>query len=133
MIKLKITVTKEILKRSKNCQFGVSIGTQCAISLAIRDIFPDAYVGNADIALFKEDWWFDGKKIITKNEILLPFRAQEFIAYFDLAQPADRLEMDPVSFEIKIPDSAIEKINIEELRPLLTNHPTLELIKGGGK
>lgn len=120
MTKLKITVTKEILEESKHCrseaQFAV---TSCAISRAVRDIFPKARVWSSHINPQTGD---------VNDNISLPTEAKKFIADFDKSLPIDRVNMDPISFDVELPDSLIEKINIEELRPLLTNHPTLELV-----
>lgn len=45
MTQLKITVTKEILEKSKNCGDAYGAGKNCAIALAVRDVFPMAWVG----------------------------------------------------------------------------------------
>lgn len=130
MIKLKIYVTKEILERSKNCGFGNKgfPGKSCAIALAIIDIFPSANVGSYE---FWPIWdWSDDNFYQPKGfgSIELPDEAIEFIKQFDFSTVTDRENMMPVTFEIKIPDNVIGQINIEEIRPLLINHPTLELI-----
>lgn len=125
--KLKIKVTKDILEKSKNC--GVSsacnVPANCAISLAMRDLFPHARVyGGGQIA-------FMGEKIYNINyNSVLPTKAFEFMRHFD--QLVDYPQMRPnlleLEFEVEIPDSVIEQINIEELKPLLINHPTLQLV-----
>lgn len=118
--KLKITVTKEILEKSKNCQ--AYDGSNCAVSLAIRDIFPNTYVNTKTID-------FDPHNPFnTKLLVSLPSNAYSFIRTFDEASPAQRINMKPISFEIEIPDEVIDKINIDELKPLLQNHPTLQLV-----
>lgn len=117
MIKLKITVTKEILEKSKLC-LGLA-AENCAIALAVRGVFPKAVVGLDAIFLcvFERD-----------PKIALPEEAKEFISEFDCLTPAERVNMNPISFEIEIPDAVIDRINIDELRPLLVNHPTLEIV-----
>lgn len=115
-VKLKIKVTKEILERSKMCEMDKLIYENCAIACAIKDIFPLSKVWKTYIELP-----FDIR-------IHLPQEAIIFISAFDMFAPCMRLTMQPIEFEIEIPDTVIEKINIEELRPLLENHPTLELI-----
>lgn len=129
-VKLRITVTKEILERSKNC--GVTGGnlikempTNCAIALAIRDIFPNAFVEIKGIFLDAKSYL---NFYVCKADIELPQTAKDFIDVFDWADPEDRIALKPISFEIEIPDSVIDQINIEELRPLLANHPSLQLV-----
>lgn len=118
--KLQITVTKEMLEKSKNCYKDVSYAkTNCAIALAIRDVFPRAEVLTTVI--------FPDPDV--RGMIKLPYEASEFIELFDDAEPEQRCEMDPISFEIDIPDTIINRINIDEIRPLLENHPTLKLVE----
>jgi hypothetical protein len=124
MIKLKITVTKEILEKSKWCGYKLDneefklTSQNCAIALAVRDVFPNAGVGANSVLLDPPSEYFTN----------LPQEAIDFITAFDKSDPGVRSRMTPISFEIEIPDSVIGKINIEELRPLLVNHPTLQLI-----
>lgn len=122
MTKLKITVTKEVLEKSKYCgtEAGGTPTENCAIAVAIRDLFPGAAVGRSAIFFYP----VQNSQPITQ----LPEIAQEFIHRFDNLTPDKRIKMDPVSFEIEIPDVVINSINIDELKPLLENHPTLELI-----
>lgn len=116
---LKITVTKDIIINSIKCDTR-----NCAIAVAIRDIFPKAFVTDNEI-------FFDGADEFDcpiSETTLLPIEAQEFIQVFDKATPKKRKQMDEISFNITIPDSIIQKINIDEIKPLLENHPTLQLI-----
>ncbi len=121
-VKLKIKVTKAILEKSKYC--GVhgrerSIATNCAVAVAVRDIWPDAAVCNEFIA--PTGTTYDGI-------IGLPYEAYRYINLFDNSTPKERPLLPELEFEIEIPDSVVEKINIEELKPLLVNHPTLQII-----
>lgn len=123
-MKLKIKVTKEILYKSRYCRSDEAgaAAMNCAISLAVRDIFPNAFVG---LVLM----YFDnnGKRGIgeaVKNH----GSTVSFINKFDVSSPEERIKMPEYEFEIEVPESVIEKINIDELKPLLENHPTLELI-----
>lgn len=127
MTKLQITVTKDILDKSKNC---ISFdGRNCAISLAIRDIFPDAFVAEAEVAFLKSDWAEHDDLCITFSYAYpLPIGAQNFIRFFDRCSTYERVKIIPFSFEIEIPDRVLESINIEEIKPLLENHPTLKLV-----
>lgn len=130
MIKLKINVTNEILQKSAGCTgFGKdTFGTNCAIALAIRDIFPFAHVCktciDTDFYLRNPD-----RQGQTENHISLPSEAIIFIDEFDFGSPDNRLRMSPISFEIEISDEVLEKINIDEIKPLLKNHPTLKLVE----
>ena len=123
MTKLKIKVTKEILERSKMCgwQHGgyKDVPANCAIAVAIKDVFPHARVGSWMIS------YLDGDDYNS----YLPQEAISFISAFDFFNPDERVLMPEIEFELTIPDEVIEKINIEELKPLLENHPTLSLIE----
>lgn len=120
MTKLRITVTKEILERTKNCSTYVEFSTtNCAVALAVRDVFPDAKVWANHINPLTGD---------VKDIMTLPLEAQDFIEAFDDAGPEERVKMNPISFEVNVPDSLIQKINIDELKPLLENHPTLAIV-----
>lgn len=121
MTKLRITVTKEILEKTKHCSvFSQYSTTNCAIACAVRDVFPTAKVWANHIAPFTDH----GKY----KSIRLPQEAQDFIEAFDDATAEERVMMKPISFEIEVPDEVIEKINIDELKPLLENHPTLAIL-----
>lgn len=134
--KLRITVTKEILKRSQFCGCMMD---RCAISQAIADVFPDAATGYSCIIPFAMQWplgeqwsinWAEARtKMPSDNYIELPESAYEFISLFDRTPEKERKNLPEFSFEIEIHDRIIERINIDEIRPLLQNHPTLELIE----
>lgn len=121
MYKLIIYVTQDVLNESANCEGGLSIGRHCAIAVAVRDIFPKAFVENEDI-------WVYGQRKNSTTFIKLPKEARKFIRMFDRRTPRKRKNMTPISFEIQIPDNVIKKINISELTSLLKNHATLELV-----
>lgn len=119
---LKIKVTKEILERSKMCgdSSDAETLTNCAIALAIRGIFPRAVVTDTSFRPFGYDK--------AKTRICLPISARVFINQFDESSPEERIDLPEIGFTISIPDEVIEKINIEELRPLLENHPNLQFV-----
>lgn len=135
MTKLRITVTKEILERSKYCASDINQGYNCAVALAVKDIFPEAYCYQSFMVFDQagkdkcDSGFFSASKF--KGAIGAHFPAFVFmwIQQFDRIEPNERVKMSPISFEISIPDEVIEKINIDELKPLLENHPTLELIE----
>lgn len=117
MIKLRISVTKDVLEKTKNCSPSADIAvTNCAIAYSVREIFPTAYVFSYAICL-------------TGGHIILPEAASNFIISFDSLSPEERVKMKPFSFDIQIPDPIVNQINIDEIRPLLENHPTLQLIE----
>lgn len=120
-VKLKISVTKEILEKTKNCEKGNTIVSNCAIAEAVRSIFPNATVGCSTLSFHINDKCAEW--------VRLPLEAIHLIAEFDRSVPAERVEIEPIEFEINVPDKVISKINIEEIRPLLQGHPTLELIE----
>lgn len=125
--KLKIKVTKEILQRSMMCGLNaVSIGANCAVALAVRDIFPTAAVSSKYIFPFMQDPDY----IISDMTINLPPEAESFISDFDnlVINPRGRLHLPELEFEIEIPDKILEYIDIKQITQLLENHPTLELI-----
>lgn len=134
--KLKITVTKEILEKSAYCGVDSSecedanpfhqLNTHCAIALAVRDIFPSAIVEEKGIFMSKKS--FDENFHHGQPDITLPVRATDFINNFDTASPEERMEMKPISFHVHVPERVIDTINIEEIRPLLVNHPNLEFL-----
>lgn len=132
MTKLKITVTKEILEKSKFCGESSigdkgtyeSLSSNCAIALAIRDVFPKAIVETKYIYVDAVSY----KKFPMPGDIKLPEEATDFIYDFDLIDPEGRVELPELTFEIEIPDQIIATINIDELKPLLENHPTLAIL-----
>ena len=127
--KLKIKVTKEILFKSQLCQQeGVSagvngVGANCAIALAVRDIFPYAWISDDNI-----DAYYFERGENRDFDIPLPKEAKEFISDFDKSTPEERVKMPEIEFEVDISDDVLQKINIDEVKELLKNHPTLELI-----
>lgn len=119
-MKLKINITKEVLKKSMWCgteKMDISkstfISQNCAIACAICDIFPNASVAPNHITFH------------ICSDIELPEVAQEFIVSFDILShaPEERLNLPEFSFEIDVPESVIEQINIDDIK----NSKTLEL------
>ncbi len=121
-MKLKIKVTKEILERSMWCATSVadekSAMGNCAIALACREIFPKCRVGFTRI-------------FIGPFKISIPESACDLIYEFDKLsrKPLKRLLMEPLEFEVDLPDALIERINIDEVREILKESETLELVE----
>ena len=128
MTRLTIKVTKDIIEKSRFCGQVKDLhnsSTHCAIALAIRDIFPDARVSPNHIYPFGPI--FLNNDDMKRVYIQLPKEAIIFISIFDNMDACQRLELAEITFDIEIPDIVIEKIDIDELKPLLANHPTLAL------
>ena len=116
---LKIVITKVIIQRAKNCgskNDADTIGNNCAVALALIDIFPGVYVSGCHIFPFGM-----GCENEQRLSIPLPVIAQQFIKLFDgfRLTPKLRLLLPEFEFAIDIPDEVIEQINIDEVRYLI--------------
>lgn len=120
-MKIQINVTKEILEKSKMCNSKMVIGENCAIALAIRDIFPKTYVGNGTI--------FIGANIFEADQIDLPRNVSKFIVRFDKASAEERILMKEFSFEIDVPEKLINQIGINQVKEILEKSSTLQLVE----
>lgn len=119
-MKIKIHVTKEILEKTKRCNFKIDT---CAISEAVRDIFPQAYVVYSTMYPFPISYQDVGDESIN-----MPHEAVQFQRYFDTRKSDDeRAAINPISFEIDVPDSVIEKIGIDQVHAILKESKTLSL------
>lgn len=123
-MKLKIKVTKDVLRRSmwcgtKNDDSGFQITTNCALAIAVRDIFPDASAGYQCINPFHSCNRLDPKWIIQHD-------AESFIRSFDILveTPEKRLELPEYEFEVELSDELVELINISDIH----KSPTLEVV-----
>jgi hypothetical protein len=120
-IQFKISITKDIIDRAKHCGTENDIyqmGRNCAIALALKDIFPEVYVTNYLIFPFGIDA-NDEKDV----KIPLPTIAQQFIKLFDgfHLTPNLRLLLPEFEFVIDIPAEVINAINIDEIKELISN------------
>ncbi len=112
----KIAITKEIIAQSKNCGTGNDdarlIENNCAIAVALADIFPSVYVTNLFIFPFG---------INSELKMPMPVIAQQFINLFDgfRLMPGLRILLPAFEFTIDIPDEVVEQINIEEVKELI--------------
>ena len=111
----KIEITKEIIAQCKNCGTGNDarlVENNCAIAIALADIFPSVYVTNLFIFPFGID-----------SELKIPIQliAQQFINLFDgfRLMPGLRLMLPSFEFTIDIPDEVVEQINIDEVKDLI--------------
>jgi hypothetical protein len=115
-VQLKISITKKIIEQSKHCgnkNDDHTIGKNCAIALALTDIFPNVCVGSYYISIFD----YEKEQNL---KIPLPIIAQQFIKLFDgfYLTPRLRLLLPEFDFTIDVPDEVIEQINIDEVRDL---------------
>lgn len=116
-VQFKITISKKILERSKYCGTDTdTIGNNCAIAIALMNIFPDVYVTNDHIFPMGTESE-KGKDL----KIPMPVIAQQFIKLFDgfRMTPKLRLMLPEFEFTVDIPDAIIEQINIDEVRELI--------------
>jgi len=114
----KIKVTKEILELSNEC--GIhddieTIGKNCAIAFALKDLYPEVVVTGHYIYPFG----VDGNNKLDKLKIVMPKVAQDFVRVFDSLSTIHKLRvlLPEFEFEISIPDEIISLINIDEVRP----------------
>jgi hypothetical protein len=113
-MKLKIKVTKDIIRKAMWCKRDKDVFKNCAIALAVRDIFPDSETHAWNLYPM-------GIDLITKP-IPLPEVAQEFIKEFDdlSDRPKARLGLPEIEFVIEVPDKIIDKINISDIHKSAT-------------
>ena len=114
-----VHVTKEIIREAMYCDGKKHfIGTSCALALAIRDIFPNCFIGVGR-------WWpVQSKDCYCYT---LPPAASAFVKHFDKLSSEQRLLMDPISFEIDVPSEVIDQIGISQVYKILSESRTLEL------
>lgn len=119
-VQLKIEITKEILERSTECDTRSpieKIGNNCAIALALKDIFPDVFV--TPHYIFPFGITEENKNV--QQGIPLPKIARDFIKVFDSLRSIHkaRLSLPEFEFDILIPDEIISLINIDEVKNFL--------------
>lgn len=142
-MKVKIKITKDVLKRSMLCGIGdkdwdcseaksflqrIGVGFNCAIGVAINDLLPNAWVSPTVIRFF--DSHKDMRDGLEKYNIELPSAAVSFIKQFDhmRSNPDQRLTLPEFDFEIDIPEAIINEIGIGEAYRILSESKTLELV-----
>lgn len=120
MITIKITVTKEIIMRSRPNE-----PNGCAFATAVRDILPKAAV--MDDRIFP----FGRTDEEMKEHFPITDEMAEFIQAFDkttdLSATADQL--GDREFEVEVPDWVVDRIDIEDVRKFLENHPNLAVVE----
>jgi hypothetical protein len=120
MITLRVKVTSDVLEKSK--YYGVKIDREipedCAIMLAIRNLFPEALVGYDSFQPFEDE----------ETTLDLPDNARKFIKEFERFSPEKRTLMNEFEFEIEIPETVYSKVDLDEIKPLLINHSSLQFV-----
>ncbi|HEY5405840.1 MAG TPA: hypothetical protein VIJ92_02085, partial [Ginsengibacter sp.] len=93
-----------------------TIGTNCAIALTLKDIFPNVFVSGNDIYPFG----IDNKDPFDNLTIPMPKIARDFVKVFDSLSAIHklRLRLPEFEFSIDIPDEVISEIDIEEVTTL---------------
>ena len=118
-IQFKIVITKDIIAQCKNCgttNDDRQVENNCAIAVALADIFPKVYV--TDLYIFPFGIEGDKEKDI---KISMPVIAKQFIKLFDGFRftPRLRLMLPAFEFTIDIADEVIEQINIDDVKELI--------------
>lgn len=145
-MKLRVKITKEVLEKSKHClvkkivrsetiAVGVTLTTvetqndedhylpfssNCAVYHAVNELIPDAKVDSAFIGVLDAE----GKSF----HITLPDSAIAFIQQFDFMDMNQRMLLPEMEFEIDVPDGLIDSIGIDEVKKVLEESTTLELV-----
>lgn len=122
----KITITKEIIAQCKNCGTDNDdrlVENNCAIAIALADIFPKVYVTNFFIFPFGID---------SELKIPMPLIAQQFINLFDgfRLTPRLRLMLPAFEFILDIPDDVLEQIKIDDVKELIEKNNTVHTKTG---
>jgi len=124
-----IRITKAILAESKTCgtqhDAGI-IGENCAIAMALKDLFPAVMVTCSEIY----PYGISGE--VRHLKIPLPKIALDFINVFDSLRPIHNVRdlLPEFEFEIPIPDEVISRINIEELRTIAEKNRPASAVAG---
>lgn len=129
--KIRINITTDVLNKSCFC-LEDDLNNNCAIALAIRNIFPAGRVFLGGDRNFESLLHITGELCPLQEDIIhLPQKAMDFIMRFDPKDPHERRQMDPISFEIEISDNILERYFPipEELETILSSSPTLELVE----
>lgn len=141
---MRIHVTKDVLNKAKYCAWDKKnnipttkdayTGSNCAIAVAINDLFPNSIVSSEEIYFFKNkeevDNYYDGYSHMKPPfaTCLLPEAAIEMIYQFDDSNPVEREQMEPLSFDIEIHDKVLETISLDEVSKALSGSKTMELV-----
>lgn len=125
--RIKIKVDKSVLEKSKNCG-ALMCTTNCAVAVAMREIFPTARVNNVAIGYYRNEE--DGKGYDFIGISTLPIEARAFINLFDRTPVNERIHLPETEFEINVPDEVIDQIKIKgDLEEIFAQSSTMSLVK----
>jgi hypothetical protein len=125
-MKITVKITKDILEKSKSCPFLRTcteeevdiVKSNCAFSVAWREIFPDAVV-------------FQGSTILIPGYGIIP-HSKDIIKYiqdFDNCETEkERANLPEASFTFDIHDYIIDSIGIDQVNEILSKSQTLEKV-----
>lgn len=127
-MRLKIKVTKEILRKSYCCPSLADLDpyddegrsylrNNCAIAHAVKELFPQAVVHVYSMQFMPKT---DG--------IRLPSNMSAYINHFDKLSHEERLNMPEAEFEVDVPDQVINKIDISQVIEIISRSLTLEIL-----
>lgn len=129
MIKLKVTVTKEILRKSMMCGVGFrdQVGSNCAVALAIKGIFPLAYVLDSDFFPFHSSKNVDIKFICSSHN------GYDFIKAFDRLDeaPQERLNLPETIVTLDIKEEILDELinQFPDYKERVDKSEVLELVE----
>lgn len=129
-MKLKIFITKNILEQSKNCNSQNMIGQNCAIGLAIYALFgARSWVSLNSISIYDKSIYCKDDFIycFPVANIKLPGIASNFIENFDGKTPEQKVKMNPISFDIEIPEKVVDLLGLTYIHQVIELQPQLEL------
>ena len=130
-MKLKIFITKNILEQSKNCsKSDLMVGQNCAIGLAIYALFGNkSWVSGNSITIFERSVItnLDFMQNSTVSQINLPPNAIDFIGQFDKLTSEQKIKMEPISFDIEIPEKIVDMLGLTYIHQVIELQPQLEL------
>lgn len=101
-MKVTVKITKKVLKQSMNCGGGndSDVQTNCAVALAVRDIFPQVKVQCNYYQPFG-------------NQINANHNGESFIKEFDklVDSPKERLKLPETIIELQITEEILSELN----------------------
>lgn len=138
-MKITVRVTKEILHKSAMCGYepGEHVVYNCAIALAVREIFPYSRACYGTIVVYDNIGPINQWHLILNDSAndhktpvggyFIKHKADDFIKSFDRATREERINMEEFSFEIDVLSEVIDQIGISQVYKILSESRTLEL------
>ena len=129
-MELKVKITKDILQRSMMCGNDVNpTVTNCAVVLAVREIFPNAIIDQSDYAPFPTY----GVAFYKKNK-RFEHDGIDFIIEFDRLKktPHKRLNLPETTVTLQLTDEIINAIEIDNWKEVIETSDVLDLVDEEG-